>query len=208
MITEALVVLEPGASFKFQEVTVEDDLRDDEVLVEMTATGVCHTDLNFAKEKTVDGLFPAVFGHEGDPDYKHVFQLILTYAGAGVVIKTGSNVHTTVPGDHVILTYSCCGECKYCTNHESSFCYNFEKDNFGVGRSSDGSKAYSNEAGPVTSHFFGQSSFSKYAVVMARSVVKIDKELPLEFLAPLGCGIMTGAGGKCSKTQRGIQLTP
>lgn len=65
MITEALVVQEPGAPFIYQAVTVEDQLRDDEVLVEIKATGVCHTDLNFAKEKTVPGLFPGVFGHEG-----------------------------------------------------------------------------------------------------------------------------------------------
>jgi aryl-alcohol dehydrogenase len=65
MITEALVVQEPGAPFVYQAVTVEDQLRDDEVLVEIKATGVCHTDLNFAKEKTVPGLFPGVFGHEG-----------------------------------------------------------------------------------------------------------------------------------------------
>lgn len=102
----------------------------------------------------------------------------------------------------MLLTYTCCGECKYCKNHESSFCYDFEKGNFGVGRS-DGSKAYSNEdGGEITSHFFGQSSFSKYAVVMATSVVKIDKSLPLDDLAPLGCGIMTGAGGEHSPPMR------
>ncbi len=65
MITDALVVSEPGAPFEFQQITVGDNLRDDEVLVEIKATGVCHTDLNFAKEKTVPGLFPGVFGHEG-----------------------------------------------------------------------------------------------------------------------------------------------
>lgn len=65
MFTEALVVSEPGALFNLQQINVEDNLRDDEVLVEIKATGVCHTDLNFAKEKTVPGLFPGVFGHEG-----------------------------------------------------------------------------------------------------------------------------------------------
>jgi Zn-dependent alcohol dehydrogenase len=66
MITEALLVHEAGAPFSYQEVTVNENLRDDEVLVEMKATGVCHTDLNFSKEKTIPGLFPAVFGHEGN----------------------------------------------------------------------------------------------------------------------------------------------
>jgi hypothetical protein len=65
MITPALVVASPGAPFTYQDVVLDDTLRDDEVLVEMTATGVCHTDLNFSKETTMPGLFPAVFGHEG-----------------------------------------------------------------------------------------------------------------------------------------------
>ena len=65
MITQALLVPDSGVAFSYQEITLDDRLRDDEVLVEMKATGVCHTDLNFAKEKTIPGLFPAVFGHEG-----------------------------------------------------------------------------------------------------------------------------------------------
>jgi aryl-alcohol dehydrogenase len=65
MITEGLVVTEPGSPFIYQEISVDDSLRDDEILVEMKATGVCHTDLNFRNEKTIPGLHPAVFGHEG-----------------------------------------------------------------------------------------------------------------------------------------------
>jgi aryl-alcohol dehydrogenase len=65
MITEALLVREAGAPFRYQEINVDDNMRDDEVLVEMKATGACHTDLNFSKEKIIPGLFPAVFGHEG-----------------------------------------------------------------------------------------------------------------------------------------------
>lgn len=96
----------------------------------------------------------------------------------------------------MILTYTCCGDCKYCKNHESSYCYDWERDNFGVGRL-DGTKSYSTKDGVITSHFFGQSSMANYAIVMAQSVVKVDKALPLDDLAPLGCGIMTGAGGEC-----------
>ena len=66
MLTEALVVQEPGSDFTYEEVNVDDELRDNEVLVEMRATGVCHTDLNFRNEKTLPGLHPAVFGHEGE----------------------------------------------------------------------------------------------------------------------------------------------
>ena len=103
----------------------------------------------------------------------------------------------TAEGDHVVLTYSCCGKCKFCLNHDTSYCYDFERDNFGFKRH-DGSVSYSMKNGTVSSHFFGQSSFSKYAVVKARSIVKVGQDLPLSDLAPLGCGIMTGAGGKFS----------
>lgn len=65
MITDALVVTSPGAPFKLQSIQIEDQLRDDEVLIKIKATGICHTDLNFSKEETIPGLFPAVFGHEG-----------------------------------------------------------------------------------------------------------------------------------------------
>lgn len=72
MITEALVAAEPGSPFIYQEINVDDTLRDDEVLVEMVATGVCHTDLNFRNESTIPGLHPAVFGHEGKTTQEHV----------------------------------------------------------------------------------------------------------------------------------------
>jgi aryl-alcohol dehydrogenase len=130
MITEALLVQEAGAPFSYQKINVDDNLRDDEVLVEMKATGVCHTDLNFSKEKTIPRLFPAVFGHEGKPQ-RLVLMFIVDTSGAGIIVKTGSKVNNTAAGDHVILTYSCCGECKYCLGKETSYCYDFEKDNFG-----------------------------------------------------------------------------
>jgi aryl-alcohol dehydrogenase len=111
------------------------------------------------------------------------------------VVKAGSKVQAS-PGDHVLLTYTCCGDCKFCKRGETSFCYDWEHDNFGIGRP-DGSKSYSTTGGKeVTSHFFGQSSMAKYVVVSGRSMIKIDPSLPLDLLAPLGCGFMTGAGGK------------
>jgi len=76
----------------------------------------------------------------------------------------------------------------------------WEVDNFGVGRR-DGSKAYSRNGARITSHFFGQSSFANHAIVMARSCVKVAKELPLEILAPLGCGFMTGSGAMLNVVQ-------
>ncbi|KAI3572690.1 aryl-alcohol dehydrogenase [Fusarium oxysporum f. sp. albedinis] len=177
MITDAFVVEKPGSRFTLQKIHVEDDPREDEVMVEMCATGLCHTDLNFSKEHSMPELFPAVFGHEG----------------AGAVIKIGAAVKSLNVGDNVILSYSSCGSCKYCRNQETSYCNHFEKQNFGIGRD-DGSKAYSSSSGAITSHFFGQSSFARHAIVMASCAVKIDRDLPLKTLAPLGCGVMTGAG--------------
>ena len=180
MITEALVVSSPGAPFKYQKVELNDDLRPDEVAVRIKATGVCHTDLNFSKEKTMLELFPAVLGHEG----------------AGIVERVGSEVTKVAPGDHVIVCYTSCGKCQYCQRKETSYCDLWFQYNFGIGRL-DGSKTFSSTADGkrITSHFFGQSSFAKNILVSENGLVKVDKHIPFEKLAPLGCGVMTGAGG-------------
>src|ERR1700754_778625 len=102
MLTEGLVVSTPGAPFAYQQLELDDSLRPDEVLVRIKATGVCHTDLNFARETSLPELFPAVLGHEG----------------AGVVERIGSSVTKVVRGDHVVVCYTCCGECKYCLRKE------------------------------------------------------------------------------------------
>jgi len=181
MITEALVVAKPGAPFEYKKVELHDALRDNEVRVRIKATGVCHTDLNFSKEKSMPELFPGVLGHEG----------------AGIVEKIGPKVTKVAPGDHVVVVYTCCGECKYCQKKETSYCDLWFQYNFGIGRL-DGSKTFSyRESGKrITSHFFGQSSFAKNIVVMETGLVKIDKSIPFELAAPLGCGVMTGAGGR------------
>lgn len=180
MITEALVVSKPGAPFTYQRVELNDALRPDEVAVRIKATGVCHTDLNFSKEKSMPDLFPVVLGHEG----------------AGIVERIGPSVTKVSPGDHVIVCYSCCGECKYCLRKQSSYCDVWFQYNFGIGRP-DGSKTFSSttDGRRITSHFFGQSSFAKNILVSENGLVKVDKDVPFEKLAPLGCGLMTGAGG-------------
>ncbi|KAF2198328.1 aryl-alcohol dehydrogenase [Delitschia confertaspora ATCC 74209] len=179
MLTDALVNVEPGASFKLQKINVDENLHEDEVLIKTKATGVCHTDLNFSKEDSIPELFPGVFGHEG----------------AGTIVSIGSAVKTLAPGDNVLISYTSCGNCSNCKSKATSFCKTWEEANFGVGRFPDGSKAYSSEDGkPITSHFFGQSSFSRYCVASERSVVKVPDDADLSLLAPLGCGIMTGAG--------------
>jgi aryl-alcohol dehydrogenase len=181
MLTDAIIVSKPGAPFQYQQVELNDKPRPDEVLVRIKATGVCHTDLNFAKEASMPDLFPGILGHEG----------------AGIVERVGTEVSKVTQGDHVIVVFSCCGECKYCRRKESSYCDVWFQYNFGVGRL-DGSKTFSDTTSGkrITSHFFGQSSFAKHILVSQNGLVKVDKGIPFEKLAPLGCGIMTGAGGK------------
>jgi len=91
MITDALVVTSPGAPFKLQPIHVEDQLREDEVLIEIKATGICHTDLNFSKEETILGLFPAVFGHEGS-----LFPIFSMSLHGGHVLTTSSLLNTVL----------------------------------------------------------------------------------------------------------------
>ncbi|KAH0837240.1 hypothetical protein AYO21_11608 [Fonsecaea monophora] len=179
MITDAIVVSKPGAPFQYQQLELHDNLRPDEVLVRIKATGVCRTDLNFSKEKTMPELFPAVLGHEG----------------AGVVERTGSNVTRFVKGDHVTVVFSSCGECKYCLRKQTSYCDLWFQYNLGIGRL-DGSKVFSSlsTGRPITSHFYGQSSFARHILVSQSGLVKVDRGLSFEMAAALGCGVMTGAG--------------
>ena len=146
--------------------------RADEVLVRLVASGICHTDIDFC-----DGgaSSPVVLGHEG----------------AGIVEEAGAAVQGVKPGDHVVLSYQSCGRCRDCKVGRPAHCAHFWDLNFGFARL-DGSNAL--EASGVRGHFFGQSSFATHALATERNVVKVTKALPLELLAPLGCGLQTGAG--------------
>ena len=148
--------------------------RDDEVLVRIVASGICHTDIGF-----VDGWDgtddPVVLGHEG----------------AGVVEQIGKSVKGVKRGDHVVLSYQSCGHCRQCRRGHPTDCERFWEANFGFQRL-DGSNALHRSG--VRGHFFGQSSFATHALATERNLVKVSKDLPLEFLAPLGCGLQTGAG--------------
>lgn len=149
-----------------------------EVLVRMVATGMCHTDLLFRELPAEFFAGPAVFGHEG----------------AGVVESVGSGVTKVAPGDHVVLSFDHCGSCKACDVGRYACCYDFQAHNMSGGRIDGTSSLSDGEGERIGSHFFGQSSFASHAVVAERSAVKVDKDLPLEKLGPLGCGIQTGAG--------------
>ncbi|KAJ9655047.1 hypothetical protein H2198_005987 [Neophaeococcomyces mojaviensis] len=180
MLTEGIVVESPGAPFKYQTLELDEHMREDEVHVKIKATGICHTDVIFSQEKTMPDMFPGVMGHEG----------------AGVVESVGPKVTRIQPGDHVIVAFSCCGECSYCEKKQTGYCDVWFQYNFGIGRL-DGSKAftYPNGGRRVCSHFFGQSSFARDIYVKETGLVKVDKSIPFSKLAPLACGLMTGAGG-------------
>jgi len=170
---QAAVLRSKGGPLRIEPVELEGP-RDDEVLVRIVASGICRTDIDFC-----DGWDPAdtpvVLGHEG----------------AGVVEQVGKRVKEFRPGDHVVLSYQSCGRCRQCQSGRATACEQFYKLNFGFARL-DGSNAM--ERSGVRGHFFGQSSFATHSLATERNLVKVPGDLPPEVLAPLGCGMQTGAG--------------
>jgi aryl-alcohol dehydrogenase len=182
MKIKAAVVREKSGKFLIEEIDL-DNPRDDEVLVRMTASGICHTDL-VAREQYLPFPLPAVLGHEG----------------AGVVEKAGAKVKKVAQGDHVVTSYLSCGTCSSCVRGMTANCLSFFPCNFSGSRL-DGSPTMSKDGQAVFGSFFGQSSFATHALIGERNIVKVSKELALEKLAPLGCGIQTGAGGVINSLQ-------
>lgn len=152
-----------------------DGPQDDEVLVRIVATGICHTDIRYVDDWYEDADGPLVLGHEG----------------AGVVEKVGARIKGFTRGDHVVLSYQSCGHCEACRREHPADCESLTDLNFGFHRP-DGSNALRRNG--VRGHFFGQSSFSTHVLATERNLVKVPKSMPLEILAPLGCGMQTGAG--------------
>lgn len=177
MKTKALVATAPNQPFEFQELEL-DELRPDEVRVRLVASGVCHTDAA-VRDGVIPTPLPAVLGHEG----------------AGIVEAVGDAVETVVPGDHVVLSANSCGHCTQCLSGRLAYCEDLFGRNFAA-RRSDGSTSFHRAADgqPVGSNFFGQSSFASLTNVAERSVVKVDPYVDLTLVAPLGCGMQTGAG--------------
>ncbi|MGE0387418.1 MAG: NAD(P)-dependent alcohol dehydrogenase [Gammaproteobacteria bacterium] len=147
-----------------------------EVLVRVVATGMCHTDLHMLASAPLP--WPAIFGHEG----------------AGIVESVGPGVSAVSPGDRVIMTTSSCGTCGNCSTGLPSYCLRFVELNVSGGYRADGSCSHRHRGKPVFARFLGQSSFATHVLTGQRNVVKVDADLPLDLLAPLGCGIQTGAG--------------
>ncbi|MFJ4199877.1 NAD(P)-dependent alcohol dehydrogenase [Streptomyces sviceus] len=174
--TRAAVVESGGAPFTLSDVTL-DQPGPHEALVRMVATGLCHTDLGVASGGLPFPL-PGVLGHEG----------------AGVVEAVGSAVTGVAPGDHVVLSFTSCGDCRNCDGGHPAYCAGWLPLNLLGGRRADGTSTISRDGEPLGGHFFGQSSFAERALVDERSLVKVDPEVPLESIAPLGCGVQTGVG--------------
>lgn len=175
MKTRAAVVGEKSGRFEISEVDLA-DLHDDEVLVRVVGVGVCHTDL-ICRDQLYPIRFPALFGHEG----------------SGVVEKVGARVTKLRSGDHVVMSYRACGGCPSCRKGDPTHCANIFGYNF-AGVRADGSATVHHKGTPIFANFFNQSSFAAYALANEANTVKVPKDVPLELLGPLGCGIQTGAG--------------
>jgi aryl-alcohol dehydrogenase len=169
--------LSHGAGEPFEIAEVElDEPRADEVLVKLSAAGICHTDLTM-KAAWPAALSPIVLGHEG----------------AGVVEAVGAGVTGVRPGDRVVLSYRSCGACAECAAGHATYCRDFRALN-ASGSRPDGSTTMRRDGAPVYGSFFGQSSFASHALAYASNVVIVGERVDLSVAAPLGCAVQTGAG--------------
>lgn len=173
MKIQAAVSREGARHPQIEAVEIEDP-RPGEILVRIIASGICHTDIGVHGRP---GPRPFVLGHEG----------------AGVVERLGPGVTDLAPGDHVVLSVNFCGECPSCRRNAHSYCYEVLPRNFG-GLRPDGSSPLSQNGARIFARFFGQSSLATYSLADARCAIKVPADIPLEILAPLGCGVQTGAG--------------
>ncbi|KAL4908429.1 hypothetical protein BDW74DRAFT_175111 [Aspergillus multicolor] len=198
--TKAIIARDPrftALNWALEDVSVSDSPGDNEVLVEMVASGVCHTDivLSAVPPGQVGILYPKIMGHEG----------------SGYARKVGKNVTSVSEGDPVLLSFYSCGKCEQCEDQHPSYCDAFARENYGgrKGHVTTTSTSSTTNADPegesesaggeeVYSRFFGQSSFAQYSIVdeasimNAKDLIQSDDELAL--FAPLGCGFQTGMG--------------
>jgi len=151
--------------------------REGEVLVEIKATGICHTDEYTLSGMDSEGIFPSILGHEG----------------AGIVVDVGKNVATLKKGDHVIPLYTPeCRQCEYCLSRKSNLCVSIRATQ-GKGVMPDGSSRFSCDGQPVY-HYMGTSTFANYTVVPEIALAKIRPDAPLDKVCYIGCGVTTGIG--------------
>ncbi|HSE78587.1 MAG TPA: S-(hydroxymethyl)glutathione dehydrogenase/class III alcohol dehydrogenase [Alphaproteobacteria bacterium] len=176
MKVRAAVAHRAGAPLAIEEVELAGP-RAGEVLVEIKATGVCHTDEFTLSGADPEGLFPAILGHEG----------------AGVVVECGPGVTTLSPGDHVIPLYIPeCRQCKACLSRKTNLCVAIRATQ-GKGVMPDGTSRFSH-AGKMLHHYMGCSTFANYTVLPEIALAKIRKDAPFDKVCYIGCGVTTGIG--------------
>ncbi len=176
MKTTAAVAFQAGKPLEIVTLDLEGP-KAGEVLVEIKATGVCHTDAYTLSGNDPEGLFPAVLGHEG----------------AGVVLEVGPGVTSLVPGDHVIPLYTPeCRNCKFCLSGRTNLCQAIRSTQ-GKGLMPDGTSRFSYRGQQVL-HYMGTSTFANHTVLPEIALAKIRKDAPFEKVCYIGCGVTTGVG--------------
>ncbi|MEM5501084.1 S-(hydroxymethyl)glutathione dehydrogenase/class III alcohol dehydrogenase [Ahrensia kielensis] len=176
MKTRAAVAFEAGKPLEVVEVDL-DGPKSGEVLVEMKATGICHTDEFTLSGADPEGAFPAILGHEG----------------AGIVVEVGPDVKDLKVGDHVIPLYTPeCRECEYCLNPKTNLCQKIRTTQ-GQGVMPDGTSRFSYKGKPIL-HYMGCSTFSNYSVLPEISLAKVRSDAPFDKICYIGCGVTTGLG--------------
>jgi len=177
MRTRAAVATAAGKPLEIMEVNL-DGPRAGEVLVEIRATGICHTDEFTLSGADPEGLFPAILGHEG----------------AGVVLEVGEGVTSLAPGDHVIPLYTPeCRECEYCLNPKTNLCQSIRSTQ-GQGLMPDGTSRFSTLDGDPILHYMGCSTFSNHTVLPEIALAKVRRDAPFDKICYIGCGVTTGIG--------------
>jgi len=177
MKTRAAVAVAAGKPLEVMEVNL-DGPKAGEVLVEIKATGICHTDEFTLSGADPEGLFPAILGHEG----------------AGVVLEVGPGVKSLKPGDHVIPLYTPeCRECDYCLNPKTNLCQSIRATQ-GQGVMPDGTSRFSTLVGDPILHYMGCSTFANHTVLPEIALAKVRKDAPFDKICYIGCGVTTGIG--------------
>jgi S-(hydroxymethyl)glutathione dehydrogenase / alcohol dehydrogenase len=176
MDVKAAVAFEAAQPLSLETVQLEGP-KEGEVLVEIKATGVCHTDAYTLSGADPEGLFPAILGHEG----------------AGVVVEVGSGVTSLKPGDHVIPLYTPeCRNCKFCMSGKTNLCQAIRSTQ-GRGVMPDGTSRFKLK-GQMLHHYMGTSTFANYTVLPEIALAKIRSDAPLDKVCLIGCGVTTGLG--------------
>ena len=176
MDARAAVAFEAGKPLSIETVQLEGP-RQGEVLVELKATGICHTDAFTLSGEDPEGIFPSILGHEG----------------AGVVVECGPDVRSLKKGDHVIPLYIPeCRQCKPCLSGKTNLCTAI-RETQGQGVMPDGSSRFSINGEPI-SHYMGTSTFANYSVLPEIALAKIREDAPFDKVCYIGCGVTTGIG--------------